>query len=257
MKLALISSDTKASSELKIILEGSYNFVDVKNADCIVVIGGDGFMLKTLHYFANSDKKFYGINSGTVGFLMNRYHLKENLIDLVQKAKLTKLNTLKMEALSNNGFKTTTNAINEIYLTRKTNQISKIKITINGISRMENLSADGVILSTAAGSTAYNLSAGGAIIPLGIPLLALTPICPFRPRNWKGALLPDDVQVKFDVIDSQFRLVNAFADGFMVEDIRQVIVFQDKNFYYKLLFDENHNLEDRIINEQFNNYNIF
>jgi NAD+ kinase len=254
MKLSLISSDTKTSLDLKSLLKNSYDFVDAEESDCVIVLGGDGFMLKTLHHFANSNKNFYGINSGTVGFLMNKYQLKENLIDLVQKAKLTKLNTLKMEAITNDGFKKLNSAINEIYLIRKTNQISKIKITVNNTTRIENLCGDGVILATSAGSTAYNFSAGGSIIPLGVPLLALTPICAFRPRNWKGALLPDDVEIKFDIIDSKFRLVNAFADGFAVENVKQVIIQKDKNFYYKLLFDENHNLEDRIINEQFSKY---
>ncbi len=220
----------------------------LEDADVVVVLGGDGSMLRALRQFPN--KTFYGMHRGSVGFLMNEFQTT-NLLERIQNAKLSLLNPLKMNATTLDGHTKTRWAINEVALFRDSPQTAKIRITIDGIERLNQLVSDGVLVSTPAGSTAYNLSAHGPILPLGSPLLALTPICAFRPRRWKGAILPDEATVTFDVLDPYIRKVKASADDQEVSFVTQVSVSLDKNKWFRLLFDPHHNLEERILGEQF------
>lgn len=252
MKIAFVASHSpNAQKSLKKLREKyASNISKEKNADVIVALGGDGFMLHTLHRFIDNEKPVFGMRRGTVGFLMNRYS-KENLIERLEKSQVTTLHPLKMLATTTHGEHFESLAINEVSLLRQTRQSSRISISINGQSKIEQLVGDGIMLATPAGSTAYNLSAHGPVLPLGADILALTPISPFRPRRWKGAIIPSDAHLKFEVQDCGKRPVSATADNFEVRDVDCVEVFEDKTISLKLLFDPEHRLEDRIINEQF------
>ena len=248
-----------ASKEEKAIAEKSrlikkYNFIDCaenhnQKLDLIIALGGDGLMLHLLHEYQDLNIPIYGINYGTVGFLMNS--LSDNLLESINKSKLEILHPLKMIATDSDNKKHQYFAINEVSLLRQTYQTAKIKIEINGKVRIENLASDGVLVATPAGSTAYNSSVGGPIIPFGSDSLTITPISPFRPKNWRGALLPDKTNIKFKIINHQKRPVSATADFFEVRDVVEVEVFVDKSKNFKILFDPNHSLEERIIREQF------
>jgi NAD+ kinase len=209
-------------------------------------------MLHLLHEYEKNPLPIYGINCGTVGFLMNSFSEKD-FFDVLAKAEESRLYPLRMEAMDNAEKKYSAIAINEIALSRQSSQAAKIKIEVNGEEKMECLTADGVMVATAAGSTAYNLSAGGPIIPFGSEILALTPISPFRPRSWKGALLPVKSKIKFSVIDSETRPVSVTADSKEVRNIKEVSIFEDRSTAFTILFDPNHSLESRIIREQFRN----
>lgn len=224
--------------------------VPLEEADCIVVIGGDGFILHALHNLQHLNLPFFGVNTGTIGFLMNVV-VPEKLLEAVNSAQETTLYPLRMTTVDINGTKQSYYAINEVSLMRQSPQASKIRIEVDGVVRLDELVCDGVLVATPAGSTAYNLSAHGPIIPIGTNLLALTPISPFRPRRWRGALLPGAVQIKLTVLDACERLVSASADYQMVETVEQVIIEQVTTPSYRLLFMADHNLEDRIIREQF------
>lgn len=228
------------------------NHLDVENIDLVVAIGGDGLMLHLLHEYENKSITLYGINCGTVGFLMNSYHL-DNLLESIKTAEESILHPLRMEVTTADGKKYNHIAINEVALLRQSSQAAKIRIEVNGHKRIETLIADGVLVSTAAGSTAYNLSVRGPIIPFGSKIIALTPISPFRPRNWRGALLPANSKIKFEIINSTSRPVSATADSSEVRDVKEVLVFEDNKINFKILFDPNHSLEERIIREQFVN----
>ncbi len=257
-KISLLASSSARSKDLaEEITESAKkhgledNIVASENADVIVVLGGDGFMLRSLHNTQRLNKKIYGLNCGTVGFLMN--NPTEDFLDLInriEKATLTKLYPLKMVAYTHSG-KFIRNAINEVTIFRQSHQAAKIRITINGVERIANFVGDGLIVATPAGSTAYNLSAHGPIIPLGAPLVALTPICPFRPRRWRGALLPDKAKIKIDVLTPEKRAVNATADDQTIFDVKSVEIYKNTYNSYDILFDDSHNLEERIIKEQF------
>ena len=212
-------------------------------------------MLRSLQKYQHLKKPFYGINLGTIGFLMNNFEegplRADILISRIKQAQKTTLHPLEMTALNSQGEYTTRHAINEVSLLRQTFNAAKIKISIDGIVRLDTLICDGVLLATPAGSTAYNLSAHGPILPLNANLLALTPISPFRPRRWRGAVLPNSAIVTFDVLDSTERSVSATADNFEVRDIVRVDIRQDLSLSYVLLFDPGHNLEDRVLKEQF------
>jgi NAD+ kinase len=252
MKIAIVSSRSDKSLQAYAELKQMYHqhIVQVKEADVIIALGGDGFMLSTLHQFIEEEKPVYGMRRGTVGFLMNRYRA-EDLVERLMKSQITTLHPLKMLATTTNGEHYEALAINEVSLLRQTRQSSRIGISINGQDKIQQLVGDGIMLATPAGSTAYNLSAHGPVLPLGSDILALTPISPFRPRRWKGAIIPGNAYVKFSVQDCEKRPVSATADNFEVRDVDSVEVFEDKSIALKLLFDPEHNLEDRIINEQF------
>jgi len=250
-KLAVIYSNSAKSLEIVDNLKRFYKFVPPELAELILVVGGDGQLLHTLHNYMHLNVPFYGINSGSIGFLMNSLNIEKLSLNL-QVAKVTHLHPLTMEAEDVSGKTHFAMAINEVSIFRKTNQTAKIRIEIDNIERMKELVADGVLISTSAGSSAYNLSAGGPIIPLGSNLLCLTPICPFRPRRWHGALLPSSSSVKFHIIDQMKRPVNAVADFQEFENIVSVTVKSINNKTIKLLFDKEHSLEDRVIKEQFN-----
>ncbi len=250
MKIAFVASSTEKSRASLDSLTARYGQHNPLEAEVIVALGGDGFMLHTLHKFMNTGIPVFGMRRGTVGFLMNDFAL-DDLPARIQAAHSTVLHPLKMRAETTAGRVREALAINEVSLLRQTRQSARIGIFINGQPKIEDLVCDGVLLSTAAGSTAYNLSAHGPVLPIGAEILALTPISPFRPRRWRGAILPADAQVRFEVRDHEKRPVSATADNFEVRHVKTVDITEDKGSRMTLLFDPDHNLEDRIINEQF------
>lgn len=225
-------------------------------ADVIVVLGGDGFLLETLHRTMALKKPLYGMNCGTVGFLLNKLHLdgdaedRCSLLSRIEQAEETVLHPLEMTATTSLGVQKHL-AINEVSLLRQTRQAANIRIYIDGVVRCDNLVADGVIVATPAGSTAYNLSAQGPIIPLGVNLLALTPLSAFRPRRWKGALLNSKSRIRLETLQPQKRPISATADWGEVRDVLDVEIVERRDIALHMLFDKAHNLEDRILNEQF------
>lgn len=251
-KWALIVSPTQPAQEAAEKLKSLIDWVPVEEADQAVVLGGDGFMLQTLHQMLNRRKimPVYGMNLGTVGFLMNNWHL-EDLNERLTKARAFKVKPLKMEVETISGASFTLPAINEVSLLRETRQTAKLEIEINGRIMMEELVCDGVLIATPAGSTAYNLSANGPILPLTCNLLALTPISPFRPRRWKGAILPDKMEITIRVLNPEKRPVSAVGDQQEVRDVSRVKVAIDRSQSLTMLFDPEHALDDRIAMEQF------
>lgn len=243
------SSSPKAQEALEQLCE-QYGQADVADADAIVALGGDGFVLHTLHSTMDTGLPVYGMNRGSVGFLMNEFH-EEALHERVRSALPTVLRPLRMVATSVDGEVLEALAINEVSLIRQTRQAAKLRILIDGVVRIDELICDGALVSTAAGSTAYNLSAHGPIIPIGSPLLALTPVSPFRPRRWRGALLPSHAHVRFETLESEKRPVSASADSDELPSVATVDVHEDTDHEMILLFDEHHNLEERILREQF------
>lgn len=227
-----------------------YGQADPADARIIVALGGDGFMLRTLHRLLSTELPVYGMKLGDVGFLMNRYH-SDDLLECITKAQCVELNPLRMVATTEAGNENTALAINEVSLLRQTNQAAHVRITINDSVKVEDLVCDGVLVATAAGSTAYNLSAHGPILPLGTGALALTPISPFRPRRWKGAVLPSSARVRFDILDYYKRPVSATADAQEVRNVVSVEIAEAQDVTLKLMFDPEHSLEDRILDEQF------
>ena len=231
-------------------LKKRYGHASLDEADVIVALGGDGFMLHSLHRYVDAGIPIYGMKRGSVGFLMNRFE-EEGLPERLQVAQPVELNPLRMEASTEAGGQATALAINEVSLLRQTNQAAKIRILVNDAVKIDELICDGVLLSTTAGSTAYNFSAHGPILPLGTEALALTPISPFRPRRFRGAILPSAVKVTFEVLDFYKRPVSATADAQEVRNVVQVDITEDKTVTHCLLFDPDHSLEERILNEQF------
>jgi NAD+ kinase len=221
------------------------------DADVIVALGGDGFMLQTLHSFTGKGKPIYGMNLGSVGFLMNDYR-EDELLERLKAAEHAEIHPLKMTAHSPRGT-IEARAFNEVSLLRETRQAAKIRITVDGKPRISELICDGVLVSTPAGSTAYNLSAHGPILPIDAALLALTPISAFRPRRWRGALLPHRAKVRFEILESAKRPVSAVADDFEVRDVSAVDVAEDRSIAMTMLYDAGHNLDERILSEQFSN----
>ncbi len=249
-KIAFIAADIpEAHSALATLLECHRNY-DPADADVIVALGGDGFMLQCLHMSMKLSKPVYGMNRGTVGFLLNQYEdkgLSKRLVD----AEETVLYPLLMRAIDTAGQKHEALAINEVSIFRETREAAHIEIMVDGKVRMPELVCDGVMLATPAGSTAYNLSAHGPILPLGASVLALTPISAFRPRRWRGALLPSEAKVGFRVLGGNKRPVSAVADNVEYRDISHIEICQKRDLALRLLFDPEHNLEERILNEQF------
>lgn len=249
--LAFVASDAPRAQEALGILRRRYDSVEnPDDADVIVALGGDGFMLHTLRHFIGAGKPIYGMNRGTVGFLMNEF-VTDDLIARISSADRLTLHPLRMRATCRDGSVEEALAINEVSLFRETRQAAKIDIRIDGVARLNGLVCDGVLLSTPAGSTAYNLSAHGPIVPLGAEVLALTPISAFRPRRWRGALLPRTARVEFDVRDAGKRPVSAVADSTEVRNVHHVEIIQDRKSAATILFDPEHNLEERILKEQF------
>jgi NAD+ kinase len=215
-----------------------------------VALGGDGFMLETLHATLDRDVAIFGMNCGTVGFLMNGFE-EEGLPERLATAERVTLHPLKMTAVTTGGEQVSELAINEVSLFRQAHQAAHVRIAVDGVTRLPELICDGVLVATPAGSTAYNLSAHGPIVPLGAQLLALTPISAFRPRRWRGALLPNTATVTFEVLIPDKRPVGATADSVEVRDVLTVEVSEAREIALALLFDPEHNLEQRVLQEQF------
>jgi NAD+ kinase len=248
--IAFVAGQTPEAREAYARLSAMYGNAEPAQADAIVALGGDGLMLQTLHKFMISGKPIYGMHRGTVGFLMNDYAV-ENLRDRLGDAKATIIHPLLMRATDAQGKVHEHRAINEVSLFRQSAQAAHLRVKIDGQERMAELIADGLLVATPAGSTAYNLSVQGPIIPINAPLLALTPISPFRPRRWRGALLPDKAAITIDVMEAEKRPVAAVADHDEVRSVRSVDVTMDHAIAINLLFDPGHNLDDRILREQF------
>ena len=231
-------------------LSNRYGNADPGDADVIVALGGDGFMLSTVHEFIGQGIPIFGMNLGSIGFLMNEFS-EDNMLQRLEAAMAIDLHPLRMTAETSDGKSHDAIAINEVSLLRELHLAAKIRISLDGVERLSELICDGILVSTPAGSTAYNLSANGPIIPLGAGVLALTPISAFRPRRWHGALLPQKTIVKFDILDPDLRPVSAVADFTEIRDVISVEVREDTDTTPTLLFDPEHNLEERILKEQF------
>lgn len=249
-KLAFLAADTAEAQRARHELERVYGAVPVEAADVLVPLGGDGFMLETLHAHLDRRIPIYGMNLGTVGFLLNAFRI-DGLLERIAEATPVDLHPLRMRAELASGEVRESLAINEVSVYRETRQAAWLAIDIDGICRLPQLVCDGVLVATPAGSTAYNLSAHGPIIPLGAELLALTPISPFRPRRWRGALLPSRTRFTIRVLDAEKRPVSAVADYSEFRDVSRVDVWEDRAIACRLLFDPEHNLEERILKEQF------
>lgn len=249
-KIHFVASDTPAANNAKAEFQKKYGQSELEDAAVIVALGGDGFMLRTLHRFLPAKLPVYGMKLGDVGFLMNRFR-RDDLLQRLAEADVVELNPLCMVAVTEAGNESTALAINEVSLLRQLNQAAHIRVLVNGSVKVEDLVCDGVLVSTTAGSSAYNLSAQGPILPLGTDALALTPISPFRPRRWRGAVLPSSVRIRFEVLDYYKRPVSATADAQEIRNVISVDVFEEKNVKLKLMFDPDHSLEQRLLDEQF------
>jgi NAD+ kinase len=249
-QIAFVASPIAEAQEARARLVKQYGDADADKAHVIVALGGDGLMLQTLHRFMTSGKPIYGMNRGTVGFLMNEFR-EDDLAQRLADAKQTLIHPLLMCAVDAKGRRHEAHAINEVALFRQTYQVAHLRILIDGKERLAELVADGVMVATPAGSTAYNLSAQGPIIPINAPLLALTPISPFRPRRWHGALLPDTAKVAIEVLEADKRPVAAVADHDEVRAVRTVEISMDRKISIPMLFDPGHSLDERILREQF------
>ena len=249
-RFSIAADDTSEAQAALSELSARYTTVPAAQAGCVVALGGDGFMLETLRSTLRRDIAVYGMNLGSVGFLMNEYD-PEDLTDRLEAAQRVDIHPLMMQARTVDGRTVEAVAINDVSLLRETHQTAKLRILIDGVERLAELVCDGALVATPAGSTAYNLSAQGPIVPIGAQLLALTPISAFRPRRWRGALLPDTATVSIEILDPAKRPVSAAADSTEVRDVAKVIVRQAADMTLSLLFDPEHNLEERILREQF------
>lgn len=250
MKFAFEASEAEDAQEALSMLHKKYETVPSDQADVIVVLGGDGRMLQALHDFMNSGKLLYGLNRGTIGFLMNEFSA-DGLQQRIERAVSTTVHPLLMEVTQTDGRSERAFALNEVSLLRQSYQAAKLKITIDDRVRLEELICDGILLATPQGSTAYNLSAHGPILPINAPLLALTPISPFRPRRWRGALLPNRARLTIDVLEAEKRPVNAVADHTEFKSVKQVVAWEDPESSCAILFDPDHSWDERILTEQF------
>jgi len=249
-RIAFLSSGTPEAEDARVLFVKRYGETDCADADVIVALGGDGLMLQTLHRFMGSKKPIYGMNRGSVGFLMNEYQ-EDSLRERLAVALASTIHPLTMKATDVKGAVHEARAINEVSLLRQTYQAAKLRISIDGQERLAELIADGVLIATPAGSTAYNLSANGPILPLDAPLMALTPISAFRPRRWRGALLPDKARVTIDILEADKRPVSAVADHYEVRKVASVDIAMDHATGCLILHDPGHSLEERILREQF------
>ncbi len=248
--IGFVSSSSPEARKARARLSSQYGDCPPEEADVIVALGGDGLMLQTLHRMMETPKPIYGMNFGTVGFLMNEYS-ERDLPDRLAAARPSILHPLAMEAIDVKGHKTFARAINEVSLLRQTSQAAKITLIVDGAVRLPELIADGVLVSTPAGSTAYNLSVNGPIVPLGAPLMTLMPISGFRPRRWRGALLPDTARVAIEILEADKRPVAATADHFEIRRVARVEIATDYDSTLVLLHDPGHSLDERILREQF------
>jgi len=249
-RLAFVASERPEAHEARARLAARYGGGSEAGSEVIVALGGDGFMLEMLHRHMGSGRPIYGMNFGSVGFLMNEYS-EDDLLERINAAEEAVIHPLRMQAVDIHGGSHDALAINEVSLLRQTRQTAKLRITIDGKVRMTELSCDGALVATPAGSTAYNLSAHGPIIPLDARVLALTPISAFRPRRWRGALLAHTAKVAFDVLEAGKRPVSAVADNYEVRDVLSVHVAEDRHIALRMLFDAGRSLEERVLAEQF------
>jgi NAD+ kinase len=249
-QIAFLSSGVDDAQKAQADLTARYGAVAPDEADIIVALGGDGLMLQTLHRFMNTGKPIYGMNCGSVGFLMNEFQ-EDGLRDRIRAAVTTAVHPLLMRATDAFGETHTAYAINEVSLLRQSYQAAKLRISIDGHVRMEELICDGVLVATPAGSTAYNLSAHGPILPIYAPLLAITPISAFRPRTWRGALVPDRVEVRIEALEAPKRPINVVADNIEFKTVVDVVVAQDNDAESLIMFDPDHSWDERILAEQF------
>ena len=249
-KIAFVASDVAEANEALARLGARYGNVDITLADAIVALGGDGLMLQTLHRMMESGTPIYGMNRGSVGFLMNEY-AEDDLVARLNAAEINRIHPLRMIVHDIDGTRHEALAINEVSLYRQSYQAAKLRIAVDSRVRMEELICDGVLIATPAGSTAYNLSAHGPILPINAPLLALTPISPFRPRRWRGALLPNTARVVVEVLEPEKRPVSAVADHTEIRFVQKVDVVEASGVSLNLMFDPGHTLDERILSEQF------
>lgn len=249
-QISFVASSAPDAQEALGRLVDRYGTVPADEAEVIVALGGDGLMLQTLHRFIDSGKPIYGMNRGSVGFLLNEY-AEDGLVERIWTAERSVVHPLAMTAVDVHGERRDALAINEVSLLRQSSQVAKLRIMVDGNERMGELIADGVLVATPAGSTAYNLSVNGPILPLNTPLLALTPISPFRPRRWRGALLPHHVRISIEVLEAAKRPVSATADHVEMREVARVDIATDRNRSMILLHDPGHSLDERILREQF------
>ena len=247
--LHFVASDSPEAQAVLRTLRGRYGDAGPKDADIIVALGGDGFMLQTLHSFLGRDIPIYGMNFGSIGFLMNEFR-EDELPSRLEAATAARVHPLLMQAVSAKGT-TEALAFNEVSLLRETRQAAKLRVSLDGKARLNELICDGILVSTPAGSTAYNLSAHGPILPIDSALLAMTPLSAFRPRRWRGALLPHQAKIRFDILEPEKRPVSATADNREVRDVTRVDVAEDRSITMTMLFDAGHSLDERILAEQF------
>lgn len=248
--VSFVATDSEPAQAALQSLNKRYGRLDPEDADVIVALGGDGYMLEALHTFLPLSKPVFGMHRGTVGFLMNDYS-EDDLPARLAKAETVELHPLKMTTIDSDGNESCALAINEVSMLRESRQAAKLKVFVNGRCRMEELVCDGALVCTPAGSTAYNLSVHGPVLPLGANLLAVTPISAFRPRRWRGAIIPDNAVIKFEILESDKRPVSAVADRAEVRHVVELTIKEDRTQTIKLLFDPEHNLEERILAEQF------
>ncbi|NCQ23322.1 MAG: NAD kinase [Rhodobacteraceae bacterium CG17_big_fil_post_rev_8_21_14_2_50_63_15] len=249
-KIAFVASDVPSAQTARTDLIARFGQSPEPEAGVIVALGGDGFMLHTLHRTQNLDTPVYGMNRGTVGFLMNAYS-EEDLLDRLEAAEEEVINPLSMRAEASDGTIHTALAINEVSLLRAGPQAAKLRISVNGRLRLEELVCDGALVATPAGSTAYNYSAHGPILPIGSGVLAITAVAAFRPRRWRGALVPKTATVRFDVLEADKRPVMADADSRWIESVLWVEIHSETSISHRILFDPGHGLEERLLREQF------
>jgi len=250
LRVAFVASDAEAAQDALQELRRRHGTIAPDDAEVIVPLGGDGFMLETLHRFVGSRKPIFGMHRGSVGFLMNSYR-PDGLCERIATAQPVELHPLAMTAVCERSDVCRALAFNEVSLLRETRQAAKLRISVDGVVRLEELMADGILLATPVGSTAYNLSAHGPIVPLGAGILALTPISAFRPRRWRGALLPHGAKVRIEALETDKRPVSAVADFTEVRDIASVEICETREIAMTLLFDHDANLEERVFKEQF------
>jgi NAD+ kinase len=256
-KFFILADKTESAQDLANDLVSRYpnhlikSLDDAQDISAILVLGGDGFMLHSIHKYMDYNLPFYGINCGSLGFLLNNFSDDENIIEKIKSAKKTDIHPLLMKSYSQNNEISKTLAFNDVSLLRETKQSAHIKIITDGVCRLPELVADGILIATPAGSTAYNFSVRGPIIPLKSDVLAMTPIAPFRPRQWRGALLPEKTHVTFEILDPSKRPVSAVADFYEFRDVRKVEVSKQYDKFVTLLFDNSYPLEDKIFLEQF------
>ena len=252
-RIGFIASTVDEAQRALDALQQRFGAHEPEEADVVVALGGDGLMLSAMHRYMNTGTPIYGMNRGSVGFLMNEYS-EDDLVDRLEHAIPTTIHPLAMEATDRDGTVHTGRALNEVSLLRQTHQAAKLKISVDHRVRMEELICDGALLATPAGSTAYNLSAHGPILPINASMLALTPISPFRPRRWRGAILPSTARVRFDVLEADKRPMAVAADADETRHVIRVDIIENRRDRAIMLFDPGHSLEERILNEQFSGF---